>query len=183
MSRPETPITEVRHNFKPVNDYIDHVLDRQHDLLSYRRFKRFRVLLVGISAVILSGALAYVLYSFGVYLQEREPPLEVVVKNLDIPPIDSSYPDEAGARVTLNFTLFQEVETSETSKVVTGFNYDPEEITYPKDQYCYVSVDAGGPKRDTYYVARKAGKNGTNWETGVPAEIFRLGQNHCRFIL
>ena len=179
----QPPVIEERHNFDSVNSYIDHLLDRQQDLLSYRRFKRWRTLLVGIAAVLLAAGFAYLLYSWGVYWQKKEPVQEVVLTDLPVPEGTNQQVGEdsnVGA-VKVSYTVFQSVDVDRSTKVVTGYNFSPNRTDYPDEQYCYVGVDRVGAKQDTYYVARKDGSKQVDWDTAVPANLFRLGQTHCRF--
>lgn len=177
MSLHKPPIIEEHHNFKPVNDYIEHLLDRQRDLLSYRKFNRFKLLLIGISSVVLGMGLSYLLFSWGVYLQKIESPIEVI-SNIPVP--DSATRSTEGT-VSVSYTIFQTVTLDNEKSVVTGYIYDPSNTTYPSSQYCYVDFRVTDRKSDTYQVADKKSTNHINWYSELPADIFQLGQNNCMF--
>jgi hypothetical protein len=177
MSLPKPPVIEEHHNFKPVNDYIEHLLDRQRDLLSYRKFNRLKLLLIGISSIFIGMGLSYLLYSWGVYLQKIESPIEVI-SNIPVP--DSTTRTTEGT-VSVSYTIFQTVTLNNEKSVVTGYIYDPSNTTYPSSQYCYVDNRITDRKSDTYQVAEKESTYQINWYSDLPTDVFQLAQNNCMF--
>ena len=181
MSPHEEKLTEETHNFQPVNDHIDQLLNRQRDLLAYRKFRRVKAVIVGIAILVVAMGLFYLLYSWGLKLQKEEKVTTTIINEIPIPDKENTSSADSSSRVTVSFTVFKSARISQDTKVVTGYNYDPEQINFPKDQYCYVAISANPSKGDTYYVARKSGLNAVNWDSNVPPDLFDLGQKHCLF--
>ena len=178
MSPREERVIEEINDFSAVNNHIDQLLNRQRDLLAYRKFKLIKSILVGLSILIVGIGLAYLLYSWGLKLQREE----AVPVLSDIPiPEKIEHEDRTAKTVTVSFTVFQTADVSEDTSVVTGYNYSPENLDTPTDQYCYVAIVSGPAKKDTYYVARKYANNMVEWDTNVPSNLFDLGQAHCLF--
>lgn len=178
MSQPEEQVVEVVNNFRPVNDYIEHLLDRQRDLLAYRQFNRWRLIMIGASAVILSAGIAYLLYSIGIFILKKEESFQIIES---VTSSETQTSLDSGATVKVEFTVFRTVTLPKKGEVVTGYNYDPSDSSYPKDQYCYIAISSSAFKSDNYHVARKLGRASVTWEPEVPSEFFEMGQQNCKF--
>lgn len=179
MSQAEPPEAEVWHNFQPVNEYINHLLDRQRDLLSFRRFNRWKALLIGSGIVFISGGLAYLLYSWGVYIQKKDPQPEVVIKEVPLPP-SISETGERGTNVTVSYTIFQTVKLRDGDSIVTGYKFDPTNPQFPETQYCY-HQRPGATESIIKQLANKQGKLQVDWSKSVGSKLFDLAQQNCAF--
>lgn len=179
MSQAEPPEVEVLHNFEPVNQYINHLLDRQRDLLSFRRFARWRVLLVGVAIVMISMGLGYLLYSWGIYVQKKDPQQEVVIKEVPLPP-SVAEGEGRGANVTVSYTIFQTVKVQGGESIVTGYKFDPTNPDFPESQYCY-HERPGATESIVKQLANKQGRLQVDWSKSVGSEMFDLAQQNCAF--
>lgn len=179
MSQAEPPEVEVWYNFQPVNQYINHLLDRQRDLLSFRRFSRWKALLIGVGIVLISAGIAFLLYSWGLYIQKKDPQPEVVIREVPLPPSVSDA-EERGANITVSYTIFQTVKLPLGASIVTGYKFDPTKPDFPERQYCY-HESPGAAETTIKQLADKQGKAQVDWSNSVGSQMFELAQQNCAF--
>ena len=101
---------------------------------------------------------------------------------------------ELGVQETRRYTVFNNAEFSASGfgKVVTGWQYDPEDISFPVSQYCYIEqgvTSAGSEKKFSlgkqYGLAPVNFTTSTDWKVidpNVDISILIDAQRLCKFI-
>lgn len=180
MYQVEPPEVQIEHNFDAINKYVDHVLDRQRELLAFRRFKRIKMLLVGVALILISSGVAYVLFSWGEYIQKQKPSPTVELLNRDTLAQASELSQQTGSRVTVDYTIFQTVHLAEGVEVVSGYKFLPDQPDFPFEQYCYQAT--GGATQSTIKsLAEKKGKGQVDWSKSIDQGLFAQAEKNCLF--
>jgi len=85
-------------------------------------------------------------------------------------------------KVTVNFTVFNTYKLSDSEIINTGYNYHPENIKDPEDQFCYHSANTEGFKSNRTDLAFKKGNNELVWIPLEDSRLESLAKAHCKFI-
>lgn len=176
----EPPEVQIEHNFDAINRYVDHVLDRQRELLAFRRFKRIKMLLLGIALLLVSSGIAFVLFSWGEYIQKQKPSPAIEILSGDTLEQARGLSQQTGSRVTVDYTIFQTVHLAEGVEVVSGYKFLPDQPDFPFEQYCYQAI--GGAKESTIKtLAGKKGREQVDWSKSIELGLFAQAEKNCLF--
>jgi hypothetical protein len=182
------PIIETRNDFSAVNGYVDNLIQRQKDLLSFSRLVRARHIVLTICALIVSLSIAW----FFVEWSRKMPAqpvkrdgqvnqlIEQVSKNIKAPDSSEVTKDDNVKSVSVNFTVFHTVSLDDNAEIVTGWRFSPDDIDVPKSQNCYFGKKVDGNKSNITNLAGKELDGAVNWYN-VDGALVRLGEQHCRF--
>ena len=176
-------------NYIAVNKFIDNEYDRSRDKIKFQRSLIFRRYAIYGSLLILALSLLIFSIFFAHWLFKSTP--ENIISNVkneyvtntynldediailkklvqDIESENQSYSDQEGEKIVINeaFTHFRMIkltlESGRNSDVVTGIKYNPDNLSSPTKQYCYVEL-YGGKKRISFDIADKFNKQNINY--------------------
>ena len=184
MTSKKPAIIETSNDYSVINRYVDNVLERHKDLLSFRRANRLRIILLALSAVLIAIGVALFLYFWGLAILEKakkapsqQSTIEDIIKSSDVPADNRT---NQAKQVTVEYVIFKTVSLSEGA-VVSGWRYDPDDPSVPKYQYCYFDISAGGPHSKNTHLASKLRDESVIWERDVSSDLRRLAKSHCKF--
>ena len=182
------PIIETRNDFSAVNEYVDNLVQRQKDLLSFSRLVRARHVVLTVCALIVSLSIAWFFVEWSRKMpsqpvkrdEQVNQLIERVSKNIKAPDASQVTKDENVRSVSVDFTVFHTVRLDGNAQIVTGWVFSPDDIESPKFQYCYFDEQIEGNKSNRTDLARNGLDGAVNW-LNVDGALVRLGEQHCRF--
>lgn len=184
MTNKQSTIIETSNDYSVINRYVDNVLERHKDLLSFRRANRLRIILLALSAVLIAIGVALFLYFWGLAILEKskkapteQSSIEDIIKSSDVPADNQT---NQAKQVTVEYVIFKTVSLSEGA-VVSGWRYDPDDPSVPKYQYCYFSISTGGPHSKKTDLADKLRDESVVWARDVDSEMRRIAKRNCKF--
>ncbi|MDJ0892455.1 MAG: hypothetical protein QNK18_14855 [Gammaproteobacteria bacterium] len=144
---------EIRRNYDAVNEAV--MVERRKALEALRIRRASKMELYANSGIKLAAGAAMLLIAYGIVSWLMRDTSDTIIQNtyhtvdpkavaalekLSQQPLPSS--TEEGAKVTQKFTVFNSVERG-AARIVTGWNYSPQDLAKPYEQYCYWTQPIG----------------------------------------
>ena len=85
-------------------------------------------------------------------------------------------------KVTVNFTVFKKHKLSDTEFIYTGYQYQPDNIKDPENQFCYHLAKTEGLKSIKTDLGVKDENNELFWMPFENDRLESLAKAHCKFI-
>jgi len=182
-SQPENLCVETIHNFNAVNNQIGLELEKQKEQLKLERSALWQRAAIIFAIVIISSSTAYLIYAFSIYLTKTPQTNSSTIKY-----ISNSLPDQLSDTshinntVTVDFTVFRTEATQDGRSVVTGYNYSPDQVDFPLNQYCYISEKLTANNSTRVDLAYVNENDPPVWNTEISAINSDLARILCKFI-
>lgn len=176
-------IVEVLNDYSAINKYVSHTLDRQLDLLEFRKAQRTKQFLLGLSIFVSALGLASLLFFYGYSLKSKPAQsIKEVITSVESKQVSNLDTVDEIERIKIEYTVFKYVTLKNGESVVTGLIYQPRSPDFPESQYCYHSVFTGDGKRLMVDLARKEGINNVLWFDKITDKHRALAKTHCQFM-
>lgn len=182
----ETPevVVEQKSDYSVINKYADATLDKHRNMLANNAVVRLRRIIIAIAILSLALGIALFLYFFGLSILEKARRTEVKEVPEVLSEISETVPisegDAQGNNVKTEYTVFFTYNGIDY-RIVTGWNFTPENTDKPYHQYCYHAKASHGLSELTTPIANKTDALPTIWENNVTDELRYLAKKHCKF--